>query len=97
MPYCLDVWLSQDLSPYQAAHQVVASPNPLEFLSYVFGLGDLLSGPFFEFSEYKEFMELKGVSGGAHVACGYATPPRQRMLGGYSPGRDSCTHPGCSP
>ncbi|GFR42985.1 hypothetical protein Agub_g3984 [Astrephomene gubernaculifera] len=50
----------EDLTPYQAAHQLVASPSPLEFLSYLFGLGNLVAGPFVEFSEYKAFIELKG-------------------------------------
>ncbi|GIL46654.1 hypothetical protein Vafri_3591 [Volvox africanus] len=50
----------EDLNAYQAAHQLVSTPTPLEFLSYLFGLGNLLAGPFFEFSEYKEFIELKG-------------------------------------
>ncbi|EFJ48091.1 hypothetical protein VOLCADRAFT_120919 [Volvox carteri f. nagariensis] len=50
----------EDLSAYQAAHQLVSTPTLLEFLSYLFGLGNLLAGPFFEFSEYKEFIELKG-------------------------------------
>ncbi|GLC46847.1 hypothetical protein PLESTB_001540800 [Pleodorina starrii] len=50
----------EDLTAYQAAHQLVSTPTPLEFLSYLFGLGNLLAGPFFEFTDYKDFMELKG-------------------------------------
>ncbi len=37
-------------------------PNPLEFLSFVFCLGNLLAGPYIEFTDFKDFIELKGVS-----------------------------------
>lgn len=52
----------QDLSPYQAAHQLPYTPSPLAFMSYLFGMGNLLAGPFYEFTDYKQFIELKGVS-----------------------------------
>ncbi len=31
-------------------------------MSYLFGMGNLLAGPFYEFTDYKQFIELKGVS-----------------------------------
>ena len=51
----------QELSPYQAEHAVKVTPTPLEYLSYVFGLGNLLSGPYLEYIDYHAFMQLKGV------------------------------------
>ncbi|KXZ56055.1 hypothetical protein GPECTOR_2g937 [Gonium pectorale] len=51
----------EDLSAYQASHALASSPTPLEFVSYLFGLGNLLSGPFIEFADYKDFIELKGL------------------------------------
>lgn len=50
----------EDLSPYQAAHQLPYTPSPLAFMSYLFGMGNLLAGPFYEFTDYKQFIELKG-------------------------------------
>ncbi|KAG2426844.1 hypothetical protein HYH02_014697 [Chlamydomonas schloesseri] len=50
----------EDLSPYQSAHQLTRTPSLLEFVSYLFGLGNLLAGPFYEFSDYRAFMNLKG-------------------------------------
>ncbi len=32
----------QELSTYQASHAVAVAPNPIEYLSFVFGLGNLL-------------------------------------------------------
>ena len=47
-----DGWWSKrkgvDLSPYQAEHAIDKSPSLLQFLSFVFGLGNLLSGPYLE-------------------------------------------------
>lgn len=54
----------QALSEYAAAHAVEASPNPLEYLSFVFGLGNLLAGPYIEYVDYRDFIELKGVGSG---------------------------------
>ena len=51
----------QALSEYAAAHAVEASPTPLEYLSFVFGLGNLLAGPYIEYVDYRDFIELKGV------------------------------------
>ena len=49
------------LTAYQSAHKIARLPSPLSFLSFVFGLGNLLCGPAMEFAEYDEFMRLDGV------------------------------------
>ena len=51
----------EDLTAYQSVHKIIRLPGPLSYLSFVFGLGNLLVGPAFEFSEYDEFMRLDGV------------------------------------
>lgn len=58
----------QELSPYQAAHAVKACPDPLRYLSYVFGLGNLLAGPYLEYVDYRDFMEKRGVRMGMEEA-----------------------------
>jgi lysophospholipid acyltransferase len=60
--------LAQEMTPYQAAHRLTSLPNPLEFASFVFSLGNLLAGPYLEFSEYKQFIDSTGVSCGAAVS-----------------------------
>ena len=57
----------QELSPYQAVHAVASTPNPLQYLSFVFGLGNLLAGPYLEYVDYDNFMNLKGVRGWARL------------------------------
>lgn len=52
------------MSEYAATHAVEAVPNPLEYLSFIFGLGNLLAGPYLEYVDYRDFLEQKGVSGG---------------------------------
>jgi len=37
-------------------------PSALQYLSFIFGLGNLLSGPYLEYVDYHDFMEKKGVS-----------------------------------
>lgn len=54
--------LPQHLSEYQAAHALERVPSPLAWASYLFCCGNLLAGPHFEYSEYEQFIELKGVS-----------------------------------
>jgi len=51
----------RELSGYAADHAVSSSPSPLHFLSYVFGLGNLLAGPYVEYVDYDSFINLKGV------------------------------------
>jgi len=46
---------------YQKQNMIYKSPSVLEFLSYVFCFGHLLSGPFTEFKDYKNFIEGKGL------------------------------------
>jgi lysophospholipid acyltransferase len=53
---------SQELSDWQRVHALPSTPNLLDFLTYAFALGNLLSGPYFEYSEWAEFIDLKGVS-----------------------------------
>lgn len=48
------------LSPYRASHVLDRPPSVLEYLSFVFGIGNLLAGPYVEFTEHVDFMELKG-------------------------------------
>ena len=35
-------------------------PSPLEWLSFTFASGNLLAGPYFELSDYLNYMERKG-------------------------------------
>lgn len=49
-------WL-QELSEYQSSVAVDSTPDPLRYLSYVFGLGNLLAGPQIEYVDYRDFME----------------------------------------
>lgn len=60
-----DHWLmtkkDKQLSDYQNQVAVDASPSPLQYLSYVFGLGNLLAGPYLEYVDYRDFMEGRGL------------------------------------
>lgn len=49
------------LTPYQQSHLITRMPSPLSYLSFVFGLGNLLAGPPIEYSEFNDFIELKGL------------------------------------
>lgn len=60
-----DLFEMQDMTPYQAEHALARLPSPLQFLSYVFCLGNLLAGPAVEYAEYEDFIEHKGVRGEA--------------------------------
>lgn len=55
-----DEW-TQELNEYQKSKAIDKCPTPLEYLSYLFGLGSLLAGPYFEFSDYKNYIEKKDV------------------------------------
>jgi MBOAT, membrane-bound O-acyltransferase family len=50
----------QALNNYQAKNKLDQLPSLLEFLSYVFAIGNLLAGPFFEISDYLAFVERRG-------------------------------------
>jgi len=52
----------QQMTPYQVEHALSHLPSPLQFLSYVFSLGNLLAGPAVEYVKYEEFVEHEGVS-----------------------------------
>lgn len=49
------------LTPYQQEHLLSKLPSPLAYVSFVFGVGNLLAGPTVEFTEYDDFMNLKGI------------------------------------
>ena len=50
----------QELSPYQQRHRLTKMPSPLEWLSFTFASGNLLAGPYFELSDYLDFINRKG-------------------------------------
>ncbi|CAL5220084.1 g2035 [Coccomyxa viridis] len=50
----------EELSPYQQRHRLTKLPSPLEWLSFTLASGNLLAGPYFELSDYKDYMERKG-------------------------------------
>jgi lysophospholipid acyltransferase len=49
------------LTRYQAAHAVPCAPPFLDYLGYIFCFGNLLSGPFIEYSDYSQFAARQGV------------------------------------
>ncbi|BDA41335.1 Lysophospholipid acyltransferase 2 [Coccomyxa sp. Obi] len=51
---------AEDLTPYQQAHKLTQMPSMLEWLSFVFASGNLLAGPYFELSDYLNFIQRKG-------------------------------------
>ncbi|KAK9819931.1 hypothetical protein WJX72_004021 [[Myrmecia] bisecta] len=48
------------LNAYQQAHVVKRMPSLLEYLSYLFAAGNLLSGPHFELSDYLNYIQRWG-------------------------------------
>lgn len=52
---------NEDLLKEQVERKVLELPTPLEMLSYVFYCGANICGPFFEFSDYINYIERKGV------------------------------------
>ena len=50
----------QLLRDYAKSKRLSSLPSLLEFFSYCFAAGNLLSGPFFEAKDYFEFMNLEG-------------------------------------
>ena len=50
----------QELSPYQQRHRLTKMPSPLEWLSFTFASGNLLAGPYFELSDYLDFINRRG-------------------------------------
>ena len=49
----------ENLLPEQIERKVIKIPNVLELLSYVYFPCSAICGPFFEFSDYKLFIERK--------------------------------------
>ena len=49
------------LTADQEERKIVHLPNLLEYFSFVFFCNGCLVGPFIEFSDFKNFMELQGV------------------------------------
>lgn len=50
----------ENLLPEQKERKVVKMPSPLEIFSYVFFCCGCLCGPFYEYSDYINFIEQKG-------------------------------------
>ena len=51
----------QEMSNYQKRNHISSPPGLLEYLGYVLCLGNLLAGPFFEFSDYQQWIYSTGV------------------------------------
>lgn len=51
----------QALSEYQQQHALPHMPSLLAWASYLFCCGNLLAGPYFEYSEHEDFIHLRGV------------------------------------
>lgn len=51
-------------SAYAAKKRLAALPSPLLYLSYLFAAGNLLAGPFFEASDFFDYVERKVKGGG---------------------------------
>lgn len=51
----------ENLLPEQIERKVVKMPSPLEMISYVYYCGACICGPFFEYSDYINYIERKGI------------------------------------
>ncbi len=51
----------ENLLPEQKERKVSKMPSPFELMSYVFFTGGCMCGPFFEYSDYINFIERKGI------------------------------------
>mmetsp|Transcript_35415 Transcript_35415/g.89650 ORF Transcript_35415/g.89650 Transcript_35415/m.89650 type:complete len:497 (-) Transcript_35415:257-1747(-) len=51
----------EDMNDFQQAHALHALPGMLPFASFVFGGGNLLAGPYVEYTEYDDWVNHKGV------------------------------------
>jgi lysophospholipid acyltransferase len=49
------------MSDYQKEHHISRPPGLLEYLGYIFFMGNLLAGPFVEFKHYREWINGEGV------------------------------------
>lgn len=70
-----------NLRDYAKAKQLTRLPSLLEFFSYLFAVGNLLSGPFFEARDYFDYVERKG-----DWDEGDGTDPRRRIPSAFLPG-----------
>lgn len=50
---------AEQLQEYAASKRLAALPSPLQFFSYLFAAGNLLAGPFFEASDYYDYVERR--------------------------------------
>ncbi|KAI7837279.1 hypothetical protein COHA_008893 [Chlorella ohadii] len=51
---------AEQLQEYAARKRLRQLPSPLEFFSYLFAAGNLLAGPFFEASDFFDYVQRKG-------------------------------------
>jgi len=51
----------ENLLKEQIERKIVKMPSPLEMMSYVFFCGACICGPFFEYSDYINYIEKKGI------------------------------------
>lgn len=51
---------SKSLHPYGASKRLETCPSLLEYMSYLFAFGTLLSGPFFEMKDYLDYVNRQG-------------------------------------
>jgi len=51
----------ENLMKEQIERRVINIPSPLEMMSYVFFCGACICGPFFEYSDYINYIERKGI------------------------------------
>jgi hypothetical protein len=50
---------AEQLGDYAARKRLQALPSPLHFFSYLFAAGNLLAGPFFEASDYFDYIQRR--------------------------------------
>ena len=50
---------AEQLQEYAARKRLRQLPSPLEFFSYLFAAGNLLAGPFFEASDFFDYVQRK--------------------------------------
>lgn len=48
------------LHPYSMSKRLMSIPSPLEYFSYLFSIGSLLSGPFYEAKDYLDYVNRRG-------------------------------------
>ena len=54
---------AEQLGDYAARKRLQALPSPLHFFSYLFAAGNLLAGPFFEASDYFDYIRRQASLG----------------------------------